>query len=100
MRNEIKSNDNVYPVYDGCEFGDAEMECYYDEFYSKDHPKHYNDLVKKVNKESCKGFTTAECAKNREERIIEKKVRAAMDGFFADKGGWKNEPTSFAKCGI
>jgi len=53
-----------------------------------------------VNKESCKGFTTAECAKNREERIIEKKVRAAMDGFFADKGGWKNEPTSFAKCGI
>jgi len=100
MRNEIKSNDNVYPVYEGCEFGDAEMECYYDEFYSKDHPKHYNDLVKKVNKESCKGFTTAECAKNREERIIEKKVRAAMDGFFADKGGWKNEPTSFAKCGI
>ncbi len=100
MRNEIKSNDNVYPVYDGCEFGDAEMECYYDEFYSKDKPKHYNDLVKKVNKESCKGFTTAECAKNREERIIEKKVRAAMDGFFADKGGWQNEPTSFAKCGI
>ena len=100
MRDEIKSNDNVYPVYDGCEFGDAEMECYYDEFYSKDHPKHYNDLVKKVNKESCKGFTTAECAKNREERIIEKKVRAAMDSFFADKGGWKNEPTSFAKCGI
>jgi len=100
MRDEIKSNDNVYPVYDGCEFGDAEMECYYDEFYAKDDPFHYNDIVSQVNKESCSGFTTAECAKNREERIIEKKVRAAMDSFFADKGGWKNEPTSFAKCGI
>jgi len=100
MRNEIKSNDNVYPVYEGCEFGDAEMECYYDEFYAKDHPNDYDDIVKKVDKESCKGFTDAECDKNREERIIEKKVRAAMDDFFDDKGGWQNEPTSFAKCGI
>ena len=100
MRNEIESNNDVYPIYEGCEYGDAEMECYYDEFYAKDHPKDYDDIVKKVNKESCKGFTDAECAKNREERIIEKKVRHAMDGFFADKGGWQNEPTSFAKCGI
>ena len=100
MRNEIESNNAVYPIYEGCEFGDAQMMCYYDEFYAKDHPNDYDDIVRSVNKESCNGFTTAECTKNRQERYIEKKVRRAMDAFFTDKGGWQNEPTSYAKCGI
>lgn len=101
MRKEIESNNDKYPIYEGCEFGDAEMECYYDKFYAKAHPKDYDDIEKKVNKESCNGFSSdSECSKNRRERIIEKKVSHAKADFFKDKGGWKNEPTSYAKCGI
>jgi hypothetical protein len=76
------------------------MECYYDKFYAKAHPKDYDDIEKKVDKESCNGFSDSECSKNRRERIIEKKVSHAKADFFKDKGGWKNEPTSYAKCGI
>ena len=58
MRNEIESNNAEYPIYEGCEFGDAEMKCYYDEFYAKAHPKDYDDIKNEVStKNLANGFT-------------------------------------------
>lgn len=101
MCKEIELNNDKYLIYEGCEFGDVEMECYYDKFYVKVYLKDYDDIEKKVNKEFCNGFFfDFECFKNCCERIIEKKVSRVKVDFFKDKGGWKNELIFYAKCGI
>jgi hypothetical protein len=99
MRDEIEANNDVYPVYEGCMFDDADFTCIYNTYYKTISTE--LDIVTSVGKESCSGFTTAECIKNKEQRRIEKRIRYAMDKFFNDDtGGWWNEPGSYALCGV
>ena len=99
MRDEIEAHNDVYPVYEGCMFSDADFTCIYNTYYKTTSSE--LDIINSVAKESCSGFTTAECAKNRLERQIEKRIRYAMDKFFHDdNGGWWNEPRSYALCGV
>ena len=99
MRAEIEAHNDIYPVYEGCQWTGDDMTCIYNTYYKTTAIE--NSIANDVSKESCSGFTTAQCSLNQNERKIEKRIRKAMDLFFDDdKGGWWNEPGSFAACGV